>query len=324
MHKRLHAEWEKQKFILLAYPHKDTDWNEYLDEVLVDYDNFVLSIAKYQNVILLKNPNQIINENISNHQNIQIVEYLTNDTWCRDFGVISIQKNNQTKYIDFVFNSWGDKFESTLDNLANQHLYKQNIIDNIKSIDFILEGGSIESNGNGVLLTTTKCLLNDNRNKDLSKEDIESKLKSTLGIDKILWLEHGFLIGDDTDSHIDMLARFVSEDTIAYVKCEDKNDIHYEELSKMEQELIAFEKYNLIPLPMPKEQTFNNHRLPLSYANFLITNKAVFVPQYNDKNDKKAIEVLENIYPQKDIVGIKSDLFIRQSGSLHCLSMQVI
>jgi agmatine/peptidylarginine deiminase len=324
MQKRLHAEWEKQKFILLAYPHKDTDWNEYLEEVLVDYDNFVLSIAKYQNVILLKNPNQIINENISNNQNIQIVEYLTNDTWCRDFGIISIQENNQTKYLDFVFNSWGDKFESTLDNLANQHLYKQNIIDNIKSIDFILEGGSIESNGNGVLLTTTKCLLNDNRNKDLSKKDIESKLKSTLGIDKILWLEHGFLIGDDTDSHIDMLARFVSEDTIAYVKCEDKNDIHYEELLKMEQELIAFRKYNLIPLPMPKEQTFNNHRLPLSYANFLITNKAVFVPQYNDESDKKAIEVLEKLYPQKDIVGIKSDVFIRQSGSLHCLSMQVM
>jgi agmatine/peptidylarginine deiminase len=324
MQKRLHAEWEKQKFILLAYPHKDTDWNEYLEEVLVDYDNFVLSIAKYQNVILLKNPNQIINENISNNQNIQIVEYLTNDTWCRDFGIISIQENNQTKYLDFVFNSWGDKFESNLDNLANQHLYKQNIIDNIKPISFILEGGSIESNGKGILLTTTKCLLNDNRNKDLSKQDIESKLKSTLGIDKILWLEHGFLIGDDTDSHIDMLARFVAEDTIAYVKCEDKNDIHYEELSKMEQELIAFGKYNLIPLPMPKEQRYDNHRLPLSYANFLITNSAVFVPQYNDENDKKAIEVLEKIYPQKDIVGIKSDVFIRQSGSLHCLSMQVI
>jgi agmatine deiminase len=324
MKKRLFAEWEKQKAILLAYPNDDTDWSEYLDEVLIDYNKFVLAIAKYQKVILLVNPKYSINKDIKNNQNIQIVEYIFNDTWCRDFGVISIEVENKTKYLDFVFNSWGGKFEANLDNLTNTHLNKLNILDNIETVDFILEGGSIESNGQGVLLTTKACLLNNNRNNQHSQEDIENLLKEKLGLNKILWLNHGFLKGDDTDSHIDMLARFVDTNKIAYVKCEDKNDIHYEELLKMEQELIDFGDYELIPLPMPKYQEYNGSRLPLSYANFLITNNAVFVPQYNDPKDKKALETLQNIYPNKKIIGIKSDVFIRQSGSLHCLSMQII
>jgi agmatine/peptidylarginine deiminase len=323
MSKRLPAEWEKQKFILLAYPHLETDWNEYLSEVLIDFDRFVLSIAKYQKVVLLSNPNQKLNENIINNQNVELIEYITNDTWCRDFGIISVSQNDDISYLDFIFNSWGSKFESNLDNLANNFLYQKGILNNIKSIDFILEGGSIESNGDGVLLTTEKCLLNNNRNSDFSKKQLEEILKKELGIKKILWLKHGFLIGDDTDSHIDMLARFVDKNKIAYVKCNDENDIHYEELFKMEQELKEFTQFELIPLPMPKEKFYNNSRLPCSYANFLITNDAVFVPQYGDLYDRNALDILKLIYPKKDIIGIKSDVFIRQSGSLHCLSMQV-
>jgi agmatine deiminase len=321
----LPAEWEQQEFVLLAYPHENTDWNQYLDEAKESFNTLVLTIAKYQRVVLItKDKTKLPTEFIKN-QNIEFVVYESNDTWARDFGAITL-KGKRNAYLDFVFTGWGDKFEASRDNEINSILFNEEIINSLSPINFILEGGSIESNGDGVLLTTTECLLNQNRNSGQTKEDVEAKLKKELYVEKVLWLENGYLEGDDTDSHIDMLARFVAKDTIVYVKCNDENDPHYEALSKMEEELQNLtdkdgNSFKLVGLPWVGIKTYDDERLPCSYANFLIINGAVIVPQYGDKNDKLAIKVLEKQFSDREVVGVDSLVFIRQHGSIHCLSM---
>ena len=183
-----------------------------------------------------------------------------------------------------------------------------------------MEGGSIDTNGE-VLLTNTQCLLEKNRNYPLSQKQIEKFLIKTLKVKKVIWLNHGFLEGDDTDSHIDTLARFANKNTIMYVKCTDKNDIHYKELKKMEKELKKT-KFRLVPLPLPKPIYFDNERLPATYVNFLITNKAVLVPIYNCKYDKKALKIFKQTFPNKSIIPINSNILIRQHGSIHCVTKE--
>jgi agmatine deiminase len=321
----LPAEWQEQDFVLLAYPHQDTDWNEYLQEAKGHFDNLILTIAKYQKVVLLTDNKNTLPYDIVAHKNIESLTYKCDDTWARDFGAITIL-GQRKQHLDFIFNGWGGKFDAKRDNGVNSALFSEYIIDSITPIEFILEGGSIESNGNGVLMTTKECLLNQNRNTNYSQKDVENILKKHLHIDKVLWLENGYLEGDDTDSHIDMLARFVSTDTIAYVKCNDEKDEHYEALSKMEKELQSFsdtndKPFNLIALPWVDTQVYDEERLPCSYANFLIINDAVIVPQYNCHTDKIAINVLKKVFTNRDVVGVDSSLFIRQHGSIHCLSM---
>ena len=192
----------------------------------------------------------------------------------------------------------------------------------------MLEGGSIESDGCGTLLVTSECLLSENRNSTLSKEQIESRLKHDFCVERVLWLDHGYLSGDDTDSHIDTLARLCPNDTITYVRCTDKDDEHFEELNKMEEQLKQFKTsdgnpYRLLALPMADEIVFDGERLPATYANFLIINKAVLYPTYNQPdNDEKAKEVLQQAFPEYEIVSIDCTPLIKQHGSLHCCTMQ--
>jgi len=199
----------------------------------------------------------------------------------------------------------------------------------LESIDFVLEGGSIESDGEGTLLTTSACLCNPNRNNGLTKPDIEKKLKELLGIKTVLWLDYGYLAGDDTDSHIDTLARFVNTKTIAYVKCNDKNDEHYLQLQKMEVQLKEFrtkegKPYTLVPLPMTNAiYDDEEKRLPSTYANFLICNNALLYPTYKDKNDGKVGEIFKVLFPDREIIPIDCLKLIEQGGSLHCSTMQV-
>jgi len=200
----------------------------------------------------------------------------------------------------------------------------------LEQIDFVLEGGSIESDGQGTLLTTSQCLCNPNRNGGLSKSEVEEKLSKYLGAQRILWLDHGYLAGDDTDSHVDTLARFVTPETIVYVKCENKEDEHYEALQKMEAQLGSFttlegKPYTLIPLPMT-EAIYNDQeeRLPATYANFLITNGALIYPTYSDKNDKKVHEIFKGLFQDKEIIPVNCLKLIEQGGSLHCSTMQVV
>ena len=233
---------------------------------------------------------------------------------------------------DFAFNGWGKKFEAKLDNQITKALHEKQVFgrDVIyrNCLDFVLEGGSIESDGEGTLLTTSTCLLSDNRN-DLSKEVIETRLKNYFGLHRVLWLNHGYLAGDDTDSHIDTLARFCDVSTIAYVKCEDETDEHYIELKKMEEELMQFRTvsgnfYRLIPLPMADTVYDDETRLPATYANFLIINDAVLVPTYQSPKDEIALKQLGQAFPDRKIIGINCLPLIKQHGSLHCVTMQYI
>ena len=197
----------------------------------------------------------------------------------------------------------------------------------IEQEDFILEGGAIESDGKGTLLTTSECMLNFNRNF-LSQNETEIHLKYYFGIKRFLWLFNGYLAGDDTDSHIDTLVRFCNENTIAYVKCDDEKDEHFQSLKKMEIELQAFKQvngkpYNLIALPFPKAIfDEDGQRLPATYANFLIINGAVLVPIYNVPQDESALKILKQVFPERAIIGIDCNALILQHGSLHCVTMQ--
>jgi agmatine deiminase len=330
------AEWEKQQCVLMSFPHEETDWynpnnTTDLQASLSPFIRIAQAIAYKQAVyIICKDKTKIIPLFCST-RNMTFIEIPTNDTWIRDYGYISIKEGGEKKLLDFTFDGWGGKFEATLDNFVNTTLHKKGYMGTtpLAHIDFVLEGGSIESDGEGTILTTTACLCNPNRNSGKSKSEVEAKLKEMLGAKQILWLDHGYLAGDDTDSHVDTLARFVNTATIAYVKCNNKEDEHYEALQKMEAQLKTFktpkgDPYILIALPMT-DPVYNTQkeRLPATYANFLICNGALVYPTYSDKNDKVVHEILKGLFPDKEIIPINCLKLIEQGGSLHCSTMQV-
>ena len=227
---RAYTEWEEQELLFLSLPHNKSDWEPYLEEILVSYEELVAAITPYQKVVLIC-PDEANFDRFKKFKNVEFVKLETDDTWIRDYGMIDVCAEDGVKSYDFKFNAWGGKFKSSKDDAINVELakiYKTKL----EPVDMILEGGSVEFNGDGVLLTTSKCLLNENRNKALSKEQIEEKLKSLFGLKRIIWLENGFIKGDDTDSHIDTLARFITPDTIAYAACDDRSDEHFGELKK--------------------------------------------------------------------------------------------
>ncbi|MFV0480498.1 MAG: agmatine deiminase family protein [Campylobacteraceae bacterium] len=319
--KRLFAEWEAQSSLMFALPHEDTDWEPYLDDILASYKDFIKEVSKFQECLVICKNKKFATEFLKDIQNITLVEILTDDTWIRDFGAIDVSRNGKIVSYDFTFNAWGGKFNSSLDDMVNQNLFDKGYIKgSLESIPMVLEGGSIDSNGNGVMLTTSKCLLEENRNSHLKKEQIDKRLKELFGLQKIIWLENGYLRGDDTDSHVDTLARFINENTIAYSTCEDESDEHFVELKNMEKELKQT-GFNLLPLPLPKPILYDGHRLPATYANFVFINGALIVPTYNDKNDEKVLKALQNALPNHKVVGVDARVFVRQHGSLHCASM---
>ncbi len=330
--KVLPAEWEKQRCILMSFPHEDTDWAPDLQTSLTPFIRIAQAIAYSQAVYIICKDKDKTASLFCSTRNLTFIEIPSNDTWIRDYGYISLKENGEKKLLDFTFDGWGGKFEASLDNSINITLHKKGYMGTItlESINFVLEGGSIESDGEGTILTTTSCLCNPNRNGGLSKEAVEKKLASTLGATRVLWLDNGYLAGDDTDSHIDTLARFVNSNTIAYVKCDNKEDEHYEDLQKMEKQLQKFRTrhgapYSLIPLPMT-EAVYNNQgtRLPATYANFLICNNALLYPTYDDKSDKIAHNIFKELFADKEIIPINCLTLIKQGGSLHCSTMQVV
>ena len=334
--KKMPAEWEKQRAVLMSFPHEDTDWHNEesgtdLEAALSPFIRIAQAIAYSEAVYILCKDKDKISSLFCSIRNMTFIELPTNDTWIRDYGYISIRENGETKLLDFTFNGWGGKFEAKLDNAVNTALHKKGYmgITPLETIDLVLEGGSLESDGEGTILTTSACLCNKNRNAGLSKEEAEKALHHYLGADKILWLDHGYLAGDDTDSHIDTLARFVNKETIAYVKCNDTEDEHYEALKKMEEQLKSFttkegKAYTLVALPMCEAKYDDeDHRLPATYANFLITNDALLYPTYNDKNDKQVGEIFKALFSDREIIPIKCLKLIVQGGSLHCSTMQI-
>lgn len=327
----LPSEWTKQSFVQLTWPHANTDWNNMLDEVNNCFKNIALAIIKHQNLLLVCSNTAYVEAVLGNvdYSRITFAEIPSNDTWARDHGGISVFENGQRVIYDFTFNGWGKKFEAELDNqithkLSDLGVFGKSKYRNMKH--FVLEGGSIESDGKGTLLTTSTCLLSENRN-DATQDKIEQSLKEFFGTTTVLWLHHGYLAGDDTDSHIDTLARLCPNNTITYVQCEDEKDEHYEELQKMEVELQAFknadgEPFKLVTLPMADAVYDEGDRLPATYANFLIINNAVLMPTYNSPKDQIAINQLKIVFPEREVVGIDCSALIKQHGSLHCVTMQ--
>jgi agmatine deiminase len=331
LQRRLPAEWEPQSAVQLTFPHKDTDWGPILDTVLPCFMEIAKTISRFQPVLLVCNNKEetraLFHETDLHH--IKLVEAPSNDTWARDHGAITVEENGKPVLLDFVFNGWGLKFSADKDNRITTHLYSKGVFNSeIRPGGIVLEGGALESDGLGTLLTTSECMLSPNRNPHLSKAQIEDYLKDCFGLQRVLWLDHGYLAGDDTDSHIDTLARFCSPDTIAYVKCPDASDEHFDALQKMEAELHQFKTlngtpYHLVPLPWP-DACFDEdgNRLPATYANFLIINGAVLVPTYKVPQDEAALQIFRTLFPDREVIGIDCSALILQHGSLHCVTMQ--
>lgn len=309
-------EWNEQEYLMLSLPHEKSDWKPYLGEIIQAYKEFVRAASEFQKVLLIA-PSKSDFVPFENMANVEFFICDTNDTWIRDFGAIDILEDNRLKALDFTFNAWGNKFQSELDNEVNSKLFKEKFKEKLTKIDFILEGGSIDFNGEGVMLTSSNCLLNENRNSHLDKSQIEAKLKEIFGLKQIIWLENGFIKGDDTDHHIDTLARFIDKNTIAYSVCEDEEDEHYIPLQKMKKELEAT-GFNLIELPLPKPLYYEGRRLGATYANFVFVNDALIMPFYKDENDEIIRQKLAKALPERKIVGVDARVFLRQNGSLHC------
>lgn len=334
---RLLAEWEPQDAVLLTWPHQHTNWDWILDDVVQLYEALATIICDYADLVIAAPAAEFDNIRASLESMDAPMEYIylyptsSDDTWARDHGPLTVETANGMKLLDFQFNGWGNKFKHDLDNQITRNLFDQGAFApaSIEQQDWVLEGGSIEVDGKGTLLTTSSCLLNPNRNPNLTREDIEARLRDCFGVTKINWLNHGHLAGDDTDSHIDTLARLCPNNVIIYTACDDPDDEHYIELKKMEGELQQMtdaegNPYTLVPMPWPAAiYNDKDQRLPATYANFLIINEAVLVPIYDCLADEDALEQIAKVFPGYDVIGIPCSCLIEQGGSLHCITMQL-
>jgi agmatine deiminase len=335
MKRRLPAEWEDQDGVLIAWPHENSDWRHCLSLVEPVFAEIAARISHFERVIVTaSDPSDVKNKLAHANADMDyatVIRMDTNDTWARDFGPFTVIENDAPLLLDFGFNGWGLKFAADKDNLITRLLHDAGIFGStpLQAVGLILEGGSIESDGDGTIMTTAECLLNPNRNPHLTREQIEACLARQFGADHFLWLNHGFLAGDDTDSHIDTLARLCPGDSILYVKCNDTSDEHFDALSGMEDELRSFKTrngspYRLAALPLPSA-IFDEEgtRLPATYANFLVINDAVLVPTYRDECDEAALETIREVFPRRAVFGIDCLPLILQHGSLHCVTMQI-
>lgn len=334
MNVRLPAEWEEQDGVLLAWPHAATDWAPLLAAVKPVYARIALEISRRERVLIVAPQAAPVRAVLAragvDSARVTLAELPTNDTWARDFGPITVHEAGRPLLLDFGFNGWGLKFACDQDNQVTRRLARAGAWGAAcRSVGLVLEGGSIESDGCGTLLTTSECLLGPNRNPHLDRAAIEGELARLLGAEQVLWLEHGALAGDDTDAHIDTLARLCPDDTIAFVACDDPADAHYPALQRMAAELRALRTragrpFRLLPLPWPQAKfAADGRRLPATYANFLVINGAVLVPTYADPADAAALAAVGAAFPGREIVGIDCTPLIEQHGSLHCVTMQL-
>ena len=333
---RFPAEWEPQSAIIMAWPHATGDFSN-LSAVEDSYHFIATAITRFEPLLILCKDGehqQHIQAQLSGVPDIHYIQADYNDIWLRDTVFLSLEWQHpkvSTQLLNFSFNGWGNKYAHQADNDLNLHLFAHPIFQGHPNatLDLVLEGGSIESDGQGTLLTTKNCLFNPNRNPHLSAAAIAGELQNYLGAQRILWIEQDNLAGDDTDAHIDTLARFVDEQTIAYSSCDNPQDPHYAGLKNMEQQLqglrtVSDEAYHLVALPLP-QAIFDEHgqQLPANYANFLIINGAVLVPVYDDPLDQLALERLAECFPDREVIATPCRPLVHQYGSLHCASMQI-
>lgn len=333
---RFIPEWEPVEFILMALPNKDTDWDYILPEALDQYRRLVKAVTDEGiKVVLLCHDKKAAMEAMAGIQSglLHLVRMEYNDTWTRDYGIITVIRNERLRSLDFGFNGWGLKFAADKDNLVNLHLNETRLISPLiyrNERDFILEGGSVESDGNGTVMTTSRCLQSPNRNGGKTKAELNRELHDRLGAEHVLWLDHGALEGDDTDSHIDTLARLAPDDTIVFTGTKNFDDPQFESLLAMRAQLTLFRTaegnpYNLVELPLPDPVIDpDGHRLPATYANYLVANGVIFMPTYAQPDkDELAMRSIRIAYPTHKVVGVDCRTLLRQHGSLHCATMQV-
>jgi agmatine deiminase len=332
--RRLPAEWEPQDAVLLAWPHGNTDWASDLDAVDAVYQAVATAIGRFETVLVATPEPARVAALLRGKippQRLRIHNVPTQDTWARDFGPLTVYADGQPRLLDFTFNGWGGKYPADLDNAVTSSLAAQGAFGTVtrEPVGMVLEGGSIDSDGAGTLLTTAACLLNPNRNPGLDAAAITAALRRQLGAERLLWLTHGALEGDDTDGHVDTLARFAPHDTILYVACPDGADAHHACLAAMRDDLAALRTaagrpYRLLPLPWPTpRRDADGMRLPCTYANFLAINGAVLAPLYGDPRDATALETVGAAFPGREPIGIDCSALVRQHGSLHCVTMQI-
>ena len=337
MRRALLAEWFPQSGVQLTWPHAGTDWASMLERVTACYIRLAYEIATRETLLIVHPRPEKVRTLLENRLPRRATDHIryfacpTNDTWARDHAFLSVVDTAGIELMDYRFNGWGGKFPASLDNAINRRLSEAGVLCGryVDRLSFELEGGSVESDGCGTLLTTSQCLLNPNRNPQFSKEEIEGRLREDFGAAHVLWLDHGALAGDDTDSHIDTLARLCPHDTILYVRCTDEHDAHYADLQAMERQLQQFrtaegQPYRLLPLPMPAAiHDSEGQRLPATYANYLVMNSAVLYPTYGQPAlDEEAANIIQKAFPRHDIVGVDCLPLIEQHGSLHCATMQ--
>jgi agmatine/peptidylarginine deiminase len=315
---RLPAEWEPQSGIQLTWPHANTDWKPYLEDITKVFVNMAKVITNEELLTVVTPETETVRKQLSKEltaaqlNNVIFYDIDSNDTWARDHAPLTlVSDDKETCILDFKFNGWGDKFEWTKDNNITSQLNNKGAFNSGYECDtdFVLEGGSIESDGKGSIFTTTFCLMAEHRNQPLTREEIEERLLKSLHAKRIVWLDYGQLIGDDTDGHIDTIVRLAPNDTILYNGCDDEKDEQYNDFNSLEEQLrqlktLDGQPYNLLRLPMPD---------------------AIYVicPTYSQPiKDNIAMEVLQRAFPNHNIVGIDASVVIKQHGSLHCLTMQ--
>ena len=334
--RRLPAEWERQRMALLTWPHAGGDWGSDLAAAEAAFLDLARAIAKHQPLVIACQDERIadrVSTALRNAGTVSVHTVPSDDIWIRDHGPITVlDGDNRPRLLDFRFNGWGGKYPASRDDAVSRSLHRLGAFGGLsmESIPWVLEGGSVDSDGAGTLLTTSRCLLDDARNRGTDRPWWEARFHEWFGVNRVLWLDHGELEGDDTDGHVDMLARFVARDTIVHVACDDPADAHHEALQRMEAQLRGFrdasgQPYNLVPLPWPAARyDEERQRLPLSYANFLLINDAVLMPCYDQVRDEAALSLIASLFPRRSVVPVPAMALIRQRGSVHCATQQIV
>ena len=333
---RLAPEWVRQDAVILVWPYSNSDWKNHIDEIESTYIELSRYIARHQKLLLIAydkvhviHIQKTLAHNNVTQKNIEFIDIPTNDTWVRDYGPVVVRSGSESIFLDFKFNAWGNKYIHESDNLFNQAFKKKlNVRAQYQSINFILEAGNLEINSKGTLLTSSTCFKRNSLQENKSLMQLENNFEEWFGCSKVLWIDDVVLKGDDTDGHIDTLARYCDDDLLVYSVSINNSDPNHDLLESLMLQLKTIKQNTsdiseLIPLPMPKPIFSGGRQLPATYTNFLITNKCVYVPVFNDQQDNYALKTIDELFPAHEIIDIESNALIQQYGGIHCATMQV-
>jgi len=333
---RLAPEWARQDAVILVWPHSNSDWNSQLNEIERTYIELSRYISRHQKLIIvaydyahIHHLQKTLNRNDIKLENIQIIDISTDDTWVRDFGPVFVKSEGESILLDFEFDAWGGKYIHEYDNLFNQTFKeKLNIHTLYHNVNFVLEAGNLEINSKGTALSSSACFNRELYTQNEPQSSLENKFEDWFGCNKVFWINDIKLVGDDTDGHIDTLARYCTDNIIAYSATGNNYDSNNDSLNSLANQLTIIKQneptiLELVPLPLPKPIFNDGDQLPATYANFLVINEYVLVPVFNDKQDNYALKIIDDLFPSREIIDIESSALIQQFGGIHCATMQI-